>query len=67
MKIKDKRRESRVIVEELHVGGGRCMGKSGLQADEVGCLGRWSGVDVRGEEAVVAKDGVHGDLEVCDG
>jgi hypothetical protein len=67
MMIKNKRRKSGVIEEEMHVCGGRCMGEGGLEADEVGCLGRWGGMDVGEEEVVVAKNGVHGDFEVGDG
>jgi hypothetical protein len=67
MMIKDKRRERGVIIEKAHVCGGRCAGKGGLEADEVGCLGRWSGMDVGFEEVMVAKNGVHDDLEVGDG
>jgi hypothetical protein len=66
MMIKNKRGKSRVIVKEAHVCGGRCVGKSGLEADEVCCLGRWSGVDIGGKEVMVAEDGIHGDFEVGD-
>jgi hypothetical protein len=67
MKIKDKGGEGRVVVKEMHVCGGRCTGEGGLEAREVGGLSGWSGVDVGGEESVVAEDGVHDDLEVGDG
>jgi hypothetical protein len=65
--IKNKRRKSGIIVKEMHVCGGRCMGKGGFEAREVSGLSGWSRVDVGGEETVVAEDGVHDDLEVGDG
>jgi hypothetical protein len=43
------------------------MGEGGFKAHEVGGLSGWGGVDVGDEEAMVAEDGVHGDLEVGDG
>jgi hypothetical protein len=64
MMVKNKRRERRVIVEEVHVCGGRCTGEGGLEADEVGGLSSRGGVDVGSDEEVVLEDGEHGDLEV---
>jgi hypothetical protein len=65
--IKNKKGKCGVIIEEAHVCGRRCAGKGGLEADEIGCLGRWGGVDSGGDEFVVVEDGEHSDLEVGDG
>jgi hypothetical protein len=64
MMVKNKGWKRGVIVEEVHVCGGRCTGEGGLQACEVGGLSSWGGVDVGGDEEVVLEEGVHGDLEV---
>jgi hypothetical protein len=66
VRIKDKRRKGGIVVEESHVCGGRCAGEGGCETGKVRRLSCGAREDVGGNDAVVAEDGVHDDLEVGD-
>jgi hypothetical protein len=66
MVIKNERSERRVVIEEMHVCGGRCMGEGGFEAHEVSGLNGGGKAVVGVDDLVVEEGGETDELEVED-
>jgi hypothetical protein len=66
MMIEDESRKRRVIIKELHVCGGRCMGEGGFEAHEVSSLSGGGEAVVGVDDVVVEEGGETDELEVED-